>query len=362
MNKRTLLSTLGITVALLTLLSLPASAQYQRTDLVTNQGITGTLKDSDLVNAWGLTALGGSPFWISDNVTGLSTLYRITNDPAKGTSASKVLTLIVTIPFADGRLGTPSGIVSNPTSGFVFKDTTSGKTAKALFIFDTLDGTISAWNGTSTAATITANLKDGASYTGLAIGTNNGQPFLFAADDSANRRVDVFDANFNFVDWGPDAFSDPKIPNNFTPYGIQTITAADGTETVWVTYTALNKAQSGFVDSFSTGGVLLSHFALQGPLHSPWGVAQAPADFGPMSNAILVSNNTSRGRINAFDPNTGEFLGPLRDVTGQPIEIDQLWGIRFGTTGSNGLPNQLFFTAGSNEYLDGAFGVITVAP
>src|SRR6266478_3134766 len=131
MNKRTLLSTLGITVALLTLLSLPASAQYQRTDLVTNQGIAGTLKDSDLVNAWGLTALGGSPFWISDNVTGLSTLYRITNDPAKGISAFKVLTLIVTMPFADGLLGTPSGIFSNATHDFVFKDTTSVKTAKA---------------------------------------------------------------------------------------------------------------------------------------------------------------------------------------------------------------------------------------
>ncbi len=368
MNKKTLLSTLGIAVMFLTLLSLPAFAQYQRTDLVTNQGITGTLKDSDLVNAWGLVSSATSPFWISDNATGLSTLYRITNDPVLGISASK-LGLIVTIPpAADGGKGTPSGIVFNATNGFVFTDKTSGKSGKAAFIFATLDGTISAWNGASTTATITADRKDGASYTGLAIGTNNGQPFLFAADDSANRRVDVFDANFNFVDWGPDAFSDPKIPNNFTPYGIQTITAADGTETVWVTYTALNKAQSGFVDSFTTGGLLLSHFALQGPLHSPWGVAQAPADFGPMSNAILVSNNTSRGRINAFDPHTGEFLGPLRDVSGQPIEIDQLWGIRFGNAvavsngGSNGLHNQLFFTAGSNSYLDGSFGVITVAP
>jgi uncharacterized protein (TIGR03118 family) len=169
----------------------------------------------------------------------------------------------------------------------------------------------------------------------LAIASNNGQPFLYAADDGPNRRVDVFDANFKLTELGPNAFVDPKIPQKFAPYGIQTITAADGSETVWVTYTALDKAQSGFVDSFTPAGVLISHFALNGTLHSPWGVALAPADFGPMS----------------------------RDTSGKAIEIDLVWAIQFGqggVAGSNGNPNQLFFTAGNNNYNDGIFGVITV--
>ena len=87
----------------------------------------------------------------------------------------------------------------------------------------------------------------------------------------------------------------------------------------------------------------------------------APADFGPMSNALLITNNISRGRIDAFDPNTGNFLGPLRDASGKPIEIDGLWPIQFGQGGANGEPNELFFTAGNNNYGNGIFGVIRVA-
>jgi uncharacterized protein (TIGR03118 family) len=351
--------------ALAALIPSLAFAQYTRTDLVTNLGVNGTATDSSLVNGWGLTALPGSPWWISDNGTGLSTLYAINNSP-QGVSASPQ-GLVVTIPSASGGQGSPTGVVANITGGFTF--TVNGSTRSFLFIFATFDGTLSAWHpaidpisktGASTASLKADRSGVGAVYTGLAIGTNAGQPFLFAADDGPNRRIDVFDTNFNVVDLGPDAFADSKIPKDFAPYGIQTITGVDGTETVWVTYTALNKAQGGFVDAFTTGGVLLKHFALDGPLHSPWGIAQAPADFGPMSNAILISNNTSRGRINAFDPKTGSFLGPLRDASNKPIEIDNVWALQFGQDiGADGKHNQLFFTAGPNGYNDGAFGVIT---
>jgi uncharacterized protein (TIGR03118 family) len=151
------------------------------------------------------------------------------------------------------------------------------------------------------------------------------------------------------------SFSDPKIPKEFTTCGIQVINGE-----IWVTFTPLNKAQSGFVDVFATDGTLLRHDAIHGPLHSPWGIALAPADFGPMSNAILISNNISRGRVNAFDPESGAFLGPLRDVNGNPIEIDNVWALQFGQDGgANGAHNQLFFTGGPNGYANGIFGVIT---
>ena len=353
-------------------------AQYTRTDLVTNSGAGGTVNDSHLVNAWGLVSTGTSPFWVSDNATGLSTLYGISN--TSGVVATPA-GLVVSIPSASGGPGSPTGIVAPETPKGVTAFVISGvnpvsgvqASANSLFIFATFDGTISGWNpavggitatGASTATIAVPAAGAGAVYTGLAIANNGGQPFLYAADDGPNRRIDVFDANFKLANeqLAPNAFVDSKIPKKFAPYGIQTITAADGTQTIWVTYTALDKAQSGFVDSFTPAGVLISHFALSGPLHSPWGVALAPADFGPMSGALLVTNNTSRGRINAFDPKSGAFLGPLRDASGKPIEIDDVWAIQFGqggAAGSNGNPNQLFFTAGNNNYGDGTFGVIT---
>jgi uncharacterized protein (TIGR03118 family) len=353
-------------------------AQYTRTDLVTNSGAGGTVNDFHLVNAWGLVSTGTSPFWVSDNATGFSTLYSISN--TSGVVATPV-GLVVSIPSVSGGPGTPSGIVAPEThagvSAFVISgiNPISGKQASAnsVFIFATLDGTISGWNpavgGISATGASVANIAAdrssvGATYTGLAIATNNGQRFLYAADDGPNRRIDVFGSDFKLASQqlGPNAFVDPKIPKEFAPYGIQTVTNADGSQTIWVTYTALNKAQSGFVASFTPAGEPISEFALHGTLHSPWGVALAPADFGPMSGALLITDNTPHGRINAFDPKSGAFLGPLRDTSGKAIEIDDVWAIQFGqggVAGSNGNPNQLFFTAGNNNYGDGTFGVIT---
>jgi uncharacterized protein (TIGR03118 family) len=337
-----------------------ASAQYLRTDLVSNQPGVAPFTDSHLVNAWGLVALPTSPWWVSDNGTGFSTLYNGTGQQ---------IPLFVTVPPAPsqpaGTLGTPTGIVGNiSTNATDFTVTENGMSTRSIFIFATLDGTISGWNpalggatGNSHATLAVDRSSAGAVYTGLAIATNQqGKTFLYAADGGPNRRVDMFDGTFTLVK----SFDDPAIPKNFTPYGIQTINGH-----IWVTFTALNKAQGGFVDVFDTKGNLVKHFASHGPLHSPWGIALAPADFGPMSNAILISNNISRGRINAFNPQTGQFLGPLRDASGKAIEVDNIWALQFGhdaAGNANGAHNQLFFTAGPNNYANGLFGVITVSP
>ena len=336
-----------------------ASAQYQRTDLVSNQPGVAPTTDAHLVNAWGLVALPTSPWWVSDNGTGFSTLYN---------GAGQQVQLFVTIPPAPtspaGTLGTPTGIVGNiSTNPTDFTITENGISARSIFIFATLDGTISGWNpaiggatGLSHATLAVDRSSAGAVYTGLAIATNQAGTFLYAADGGPNRRIDIFDGTFSLVK----SFDDPGIPKGFTPYGIQTVNG-----NIWVTFTALNKAQGGFVDVFDTDGNLVKHFAVHGPLHSPWGIALAPDDFGPMSNAILISNNISRGRINAFNPATGQFLGPLRDANGKAIEVDNIWALQFGqdaAANANGAHNQLFFTAGPNSYANGLFGVITVGP
>ena len=354
MKRKTPGMTLVLAMAMFTLLSTKASAQYTRTDLVSNQPGVAPVTDPSLVNGWGLSRSAASPFWASDNVTGKATLY---------TGTGVKVNLEVTIPSASGKaIGTPTGTVFNitigsPTPAFVIsKETPTGtKSAPALFLFATLDGTISGWNPgvDPTNAVIGADKSgSGAVFTGLTIASTPAGDFLYAADNGPNSQVDVFDAHFKLVK----SFTDPDINGGFAPYGIQNLGG-----NIWVTFGG-NKSATGFVDEFDTDGNLIKHVAASGPLHSPWGLEMAPADFGPFSGALLVANNIPKGRINAFDPNTGAFLGVLRDAHGQAIEIDQLWAIKFGNSGNDGKPNQLFFSAGPNNYATGLFGMSTFGP
>jgi uncharacterized protein (TIGR03118 family) len=349
-NRRFLLASLFLLAT--GFLPSPAPAQYTVTALVSNQNAIGAnAADPVLVNAWGLTSLATSPFWVSDNGTGKSTLYN---------SLGQKQSLVVTVPAAGGSAapGTPTGVIGNTTGQF--NVTANGKSASPIFIFATQDGTISGWNPAvdATHAIVAVDRSGrGASYTALTIASNpnagNGN-FIYAADDSPNRQIDMFDSSFNFVM----SFSDPNVPRDLTPYGMREINGK-----LWVTFTSLNKAQNGLVDIFNPDGTVFKHDAVHGPLHSPWGLALAPPDFGPFSNAILIANNINDGRINAFDPGTGAFLGALADTSGAPISINQLWGLDFGKGGGpNGATNELFFTAGPDNYANGLFGVITVQP
>jgi hypothetical protein len=68
--------------------------------------------------------------------------------------------------------------------------------------------------------------------------------------------------------------------------------------------------------------------------------------------------NFGDGRISAFDPLTGTFLGQLGDTNGQPLAIAGLWGLQFGDDGAGGAHNQLFFAAGIGDERHGLFGRI----
>ena len=121
----------------------PVFAQYKRTDLASNQpGVAPSTDRQHLITSWGLTALPTSPFWLSDNGSGFSTLY---------TGGGQQIPLFVTIPASAsspaGTAGTPTGTVANisPTATD-FTVTEKGKSGRAQFIFATQDGTISAWN------------------------------------------------------------------------------------------------------------------------------------------------------------------------------------------------------------------------
>lgn len=320
----------------------PAAAQYKLAALTSNQAGRAAWTDPNLVNAWGIALSPTGPFWISDNGTGLSTVYDSTGDPQS---------LVVTIPPASGNsVGSPTGVVYNSTSDFVVSE--NGLSGAAVFIFDTLDGTVSGWSPSvnfSDAIVAVDNSASGAVYTGLAIVTNTMGCFIYAAD-TKNDRVDMYDGNFHLVKH----IIDPSIGPDFTPFGIQAIG-----DQIYVTYANSGGGPGGYIDIFDTDGAFVKRFTSGPPLNQPWGVALAPSNFGIASNDILISNNVPEGTINAFNA-TGVFHATLGGAPGKPFLINQLWGLVFGAGNSaNGQTNQLFVTAGPDNFADGLFEVIT---
>lgn len=328
------LALLAFSLLLLTV-SAPAKAQYRLTNLVSNQVNQAPNTDPLLVNAWGLTRSAGSPWWVSDNISGWATLYNGTGTPQG---------LRVLIPTAGNGPTSPTGLNGPGTpTGIVFNGSQADFQVQGkhpAFIFATLDGTISAW-----APGVNANLAmiafdnsaNKAMYTGLAITSNPSGNFLYAADNT-NNHVDMFDGTFTLVK----SFGDPSIPSSFSVFGVQDINGL-----VYVTYAMTNGGAGGFVDVFQEDGTFVKTLAQGLPLNQPWGMTLAPGNFGPLSNTLLVSNNASEGTINGFNPKTGEFVGTIRDQQGRKIIFNQTWAIVFGGgSPNNGATNQLFVTAG----------------
>jgi uncharacterized protein (TIGR03118 family) len=319
---------------LLLISSSSAFAQYQLNNLTSNLAGKAKHQDTLLQNPWGLAYAPGGAFWVSDEASGWSTLYD---------GQGNVESLEVIVPPASGTgAGTPTGIVFNGSSEFQIDTWTS------VFLFATLDGTISGWSGFNPSASLIGVSSPGSVYTGLAITSKTSGNSLFAAD-IANNKVDVYDGSFNLVN----SFTDPAIPAGFAPFGIQVI---DGQ--VFVAFASQSGAAGGYIDIFTEEGVLIRRLAKGSPLNQPWGLAVAPQHFGPLSGSLLVSNNTSGGTINGFDLKTGKKVGTMLNCSGKPLQINGLWGLEFGGgTTANGGKNQLFFTAGPSD-TDGYFGVI----
>jgi len=358
------------TVATVTALALPAGAaprvnlsgfEFTQTNLVSNLASTGAqVTDPNLQNSWGLAATATSPLWVSDNNNGLATLYSI----APGGLSVKTVPLVVTVP--GGRAATndgssPTGQVANTTSGFVV--TTPAGSGPAAFIFDSESGQIQAWN--PTADPITKGQSTGtlefssptAVFKGLAIDTTDAGTFLYLANFNAGT-VDVFNSAFQQVQLTGD-FHDPFQPKNFAPFGIQEINGL-----LYVTYAEQDAAKhddvpgqgKGFVDIFTTNGLFIKRLTTGGVLNAPWGLAQAPAGFGNFAGDLLVGN-FGNGRVNAFNPITGQFMGEMLNAQGKPLVIDGLWALRFGTAADAGT-GTLIFSAGPDNQTDGLIGTL----
>src|SRR2546426_2591563 len=307
--------------------ALAASQFYQQHNLVSDGAVPADRIDPNMVNAWGLVSSPTSPWWISDNGTGRSTLYNV---------STGAIPLIVTVPGAMGKQGTPTGVVFNGGSGFVVNN--GAGTSPARFIFASEDGTISGFRVVPVVIAVD-NLATGAVYKGLAVDNPTAGNFLYASNFHAGS-VDVFDNHFNPVHMAG-AFTDPDLPAGYAPFGIQNIGG-----TIYVTYGLQDSLAHddvagvghGFVDAYDTAGNLLRRIASRGRLNSPWGLAQAPASFGFFAGDLLVGN-FGDGKINAFDlakaQGRGEAQqrGQLHSSSGAPLRIDGLWSLQFGNGG-----------------------------
>jgi uncharacterized protein (TIGR03118 family) len=364
---------------------------YTQTNLVSNAAGIAPVTDPQLINPWGLSRASGSPWWVSDNGTGFSTLHN-------GAGAKQ--SLIVTIPPADPNnkkapTGTPTGTIANGGQ----TDCLLAPGAPALFLFSTIDGTIAGWNPNvavaegaappSTHAVTVVKATDGSSFTGLTSAFIDGKRHLYAAKFTLGR-VDVYDNAFHAVklskehfnqdssDQGShspeNSFMDEQMPAHYVPFNVQAI----GNDIV-VTYVLHQEGSQfetggpglGLIDIFSSSGRLLQRLEHGDWLNAPWGVALAPLDFGRFSHDLLIGqfagagDTESSGLIAAYDLATGKFDGLLQDATGKPLAINGIWTLTPGNvspTNSDAAAApaaEMYFTAGPNHGSGGLLGYRT---
>jgi len=332
---------LWLTVAMFTAASVRAGT-YSWTNLQSDIAGVAQHVDPNVVNPWGMAAGSTGIIWVSDNGTGVSTLYN-----QDGTAVP----LVVEIPTAkQNRDGAnPTGIVFNDT-GF-FEVTKNGTSAPAIFIFVSEDGSISGWNptldGTHAISAVDNGTNRGvnhAVYKSTTLGVASNSSFLYASNFHTGK-VETYDENFHQVN--PNGFVDPNLPAGYAPFGIRNFN-----NQIFVTYAKQDHAKHddvdcpgcGFVNVFDTSGNLLSRLISNGNLNAPWGLAL-------VDNELWVGN-FGDGLINVYDPTTGAFIETLMRADGTPLQLDRLWDLL-------PLGDGVYFTAGIADEEHGLFGLIT---
>lgn len=337
----------------------PASV-YTATSLVQDAaGGAAPTTDPLLVNPWGIAFGPTTGVWVANNHSESSTIY-----DGNGHASP----LIVHFAPSAGSFDA-TGIVFNASQDFVV--TGASQSGPALFIFAGEGGMIAGWSPAAdqTHAITTYTATDGAVYKGLAIANNGSGNFLYAAD-FANAKIDVFDAAYakQAATATSFAFADPNLPDGYAPFGIQAVAnGTGGAAQIYVAYakhddTAPDEETAGpglgLVDVFDADGNLVKRLVSDGDkLDAPWGMALAPADFGTLSNALLVGN-FGDGTIQGYDPTSGRYLGAVSDSAGTAFAVPGLWGIAFGNDAANQPHATLFFAAGTNDETNGLYGRI----
>jgi uncharacterized protein (TIGR03118 family) len=317
-----------------------SATAFKRIDLISNQAGVAKNQDPDLVNSWGIAHAPGGPLWVADNETGLATVYD------RKTGAKQGLT--VTIPK-----GAPTGMAyvkQDDDNDIDFPISAGGNTGPSVFAFVSEAGLISGWNpdvDANNAVTAVDLSGSHAVFKGVAVAHR--REGLYAADFH-NNKVLRFGEQFQLEG----TFTDPDLPKNFAPFNVAILN-----DHLYVAFAKREKDGDdevdgkglGYIDVFEKGGRLRQHLVANGLLNAPWGMTIAPSSFSEFAGALLVGN-FGDGRINAFNPDNGEFLGTLTNAGGHPLKIDGLWALDAGPDGS------VAFSAGPDDESNGLVGLI----
>lgn len=361
--------TLLVLLAALTLTGGAAVAAPTFFESVNNDSdITGVAHDTDplLVDPWGVTTGPEGNLHVSDEGSGVSTLY--------GPAGSLLITsgthsITIAPASVSGTIGTPTGVdvnekaILDSTLANDFTISASGTSGPSKYLYCTEDGAIEGFNEKvdPNSAVIGATATPPAGYTGMALswvsisGTLNHQ--LYAAN-FAQGKVDVYDTSFGLLASGAEfSATPPAVPASaptgaaWSPFNIHRVDfkhGKAGTERrLLVTYalhlanslTCITGAGYGYADLYDTNGNLDRRLVgAGGLLDAPWGVAVAHDGLGKLKAPIVIFiGNHGDGEINAysFDPTfpllTGVHLGTLKNDQGNPLAFDGLWTLHFGT-------------------------------
>ncbi len=364
--------------------------------------------DPSMQDAWGIALRppgAGGHIWIDNAYSGTSVEYigdvndiplhqdgltSVTLDTPRFTDHGYALVTGLAYCAAHDIEGQP---VEFPVSGPANNNTTKpptpipgGASGSAAFIFVTEDGCINAWRSNTKEAMTSAPImvdysktstfpyKTNCVFSGAAVTVNSytspayakaGGNHFFATDFRSNK-IQVFDNRWK------DVTSSYHFETPATVGDLRVFNILDLNGHLYVAYAAFEPAGDegmeetdgpglGHIVEYNEDGTLVRDFNDRGMLNAPWGMVIAPAKFGRFGGDLLVAN-LGDGTVMALDPNTGDYIGQLKDSWGKIITIDRVWGLTFGNGVSLGDTNSLYFTAGPNNEFDGLFGKLTVSP
>ncbi len=337
-----------------------------QTNLVANNDDFGAqIVEPELRNAWGIAirpAGAGGHFWVGAAETGKSIQYvgdvdgtplfqdelKIvdTRGPVSGVAFNHGPQFMITQPHENGEITNPS-----------------------KFFFANLSGSITAWterarpDGGFDHPTDAVVVVDGSArrsaYFGVTVAPAGDR--MFAADFGAQAALRVFDGQFNEHAALANPFDAGNGPE-FAAFNVQTLD-----QRVFAMYgrhvapDTQPRPTDGRLAEFDGNGQFVARWHGRGLLNYPWGIAQAPKDFGLYSGCLLVGN-FGDGTMVAFHPRLKVALDYVRDDRGERVRIDGLWGLQFGNGASLGTANHLYFAAGPNKEQDGLFGKLQANP
>ena len=358
--------------------SVSTGNNYRLTSLVATSAAFGPqILQPGLVNAWGVAirpAGFGGHFWVTASGVSFEYVGDVNGKPLYVDELAEVA-----LPPSSTGVGAANGVVFNSSTNFVItQDAPNGPiTAPAKFLFVSDNGVLSAWterkradglfDRPAEAITVIDDSVGGSSFFGLGILPD--QTALLINDFGWNPvpRLRYVNASLQEEPIG-DRFANPFIgPAGFqagdlVPFNVQSLKVA-GKDSVFVIYVNSSSEPAvedggrgrGRLVEYTPAGDLVAIWDDRGALNAPWGVAIAPADYGPFSNQLLIGNFAD-GTIVGFNTTTRSATEYMRDTKGDTVVIPGLWGMVFGNGASLGDSNALYFGAGPADETEGLFG------